>query len=197
MKRRCQQIFWWQVGGQRKRSDLQIILPECRLHQIKLVGKWLHTCHLMKKKTVDLFGLAEIGINPKFPQVTEEISQIARCNWLHAVTNLTNTKQEQQGLSQRGGTSIITTNHWVSRIVEQVHDTKLGRWTYHILRGSHNHRVVFVSAYCVGQHTVSGPTTAATQQWASLMKDGQKNPNPRRQFMVDLTRQLHTWMDKG
>ncbi len=109
--------------------------------------KWVHTCALMKTKSVDLFGLAEIGINPCFPQATEEISQIARRNWMHAVTNLTNTHQEQRGLAQRGGTSLTTTNHWVSQVVERGHDKKLGRWTYHILCGRNNHRVVFVLAY--------------------------------------------------
>ena len=76
--------------------------------------KWLHACNSLKKKDVDLFGMAEIGINPRFPQATEEISQIARRTWTHAVTTITNTAHDQHGLAQRGGTSLTTTSHWVS-----------------------------------------------------------------------------------
>ncbi len=140
--------------------------------------KWLHTCTLIKKKEVDLFGIAKIGINPKFPQATEEVSQIAHHNWTHAITTLTNTQQDQRGLPQRGGTSMATTKHWISRVVEKCQDNKLGRWTYHVLRGKNKHQVVFVSAYRICQHRVSGPTTAATQQWLSLVKDGHGDPNP-------------------
>ncbi len=141
-------------------------------------AKWLSACHLMKKKKVDLFGFAEIGINPTFPGAVEDICQIARKNWMHATTTLHNTKQTQHGLAQRGGTSITTTQHWVSRIVERGRDEILGRWCYHILRGKGKHRVVFVSAYRVVQTSVAGPTTAATQQWAALIKEGHQDPNP-------------------
>ena len=80
----------------------------------------------MKIEQVDLFGLVEIGINPSFPGTTEEICQIFRKNWTHAVTTLTNTKQNQQGLAQYGGASITTTRHWVSRVVERGHDKNWG-----------------------------------------------------------------------
>ncbi len=101
----------------------------------------------MKQKEVDIFGLAEIGINPQYPQATEEVSQIARHTWTHAVTTLTNTRLEQRELSQRGGTSMTTTGQWVSRVVEHGMDKKLGRWTYHVLCGRGSHHIVFVSAY--------------------------------------------------
>ncbi len=45
----------------------------------------------MRAKEVDIFGLAEINVNPRHPGLAEDVTQIAKRNWTHATTTLANT----------------------------------------------------------------------------------------------------------
>ena len=174
-----------------KASDsLQIYFQNANLIRSDRMEKWLDACVTMQAKEVDLFGFAEINVNPRHPGLTEEVNQIAKRNWTHASTTLTNTSTDCRTWAQQGVTSLTTTRKWISRLVENGHDEKLGRWSYHILRGSNNQRTVFVSGYQVCQSTVAGPLTAASQQWSLLKQAGVINPNPRKQFFLDLATQI-------
>ena len=82
----------------------------------------------------------------------------------------------------------------VSWLVEWGQDTKLGRWTYHILCRKGTQKVLFVSGYRVCQTAVAGPLTAATQQWSLLKKAGIQYPNPRKQFFTNLAVQVKKWI---
>ncbi len=159
--------------------------------------KWLHACVCMRAKEVDIFGLAEINVNPRHPGLTEEIAQIAKRNWTHATTTLANTDADCRAWAQQGGTCMTTTRKWISRLVESGRDAKLGRWSYHILRGQDNRKTVFVSGYRVCQANVAGPLTAASQQWSILKKAGVDRPNPRKQFFSDLSVQVKKWTSKN
>ena len=159
--------------------------------------KWLDACVTMRGKDVDLFGLAEINVNPRHPGLSEQVSQIAKRNWSHANTILTNTDTDCRAWAQQGGTSITTTRKWTSRLVERGCDSKLGRWCYHVLRGRQNQKTVFISGYQVCQSNVAGPLTAASQQWSILKQSGISNPNPRNQFFTDLATQIKQWLGKN
>ncbi len=42
------------------------------------IEKWLDACLCMLSKEVDIFGLAEMNVNPCHPGLTEEVPQIAK-----------------------------------------------------------------------------------------------------------------------
>ncbi len=171
-------------------ETLRIYFQNAKSIRSDRMEKWLHACVCMQAKEVDIFGLPKINVNPHHPGLTEEINQIAKQNWTHATTTLTNTDTDCRAWAQQGGTCVTTTRRWISRLVESGQDDKLGRWSYHILRGKDNQKTVFVSGYRVCQATVAGPLTAALQQWSLMKKSGVENPNPRKQFFSDLRVQV-------
>ncbi len=130
--------------------------------------KWLDDCVCMRAKEVDIFGLVEINVNLRHPGLTEKVGQIAKRNWTHAYTTLANAEADCRVWAQQGGTSVTTTRRWVSRLVERRQDSKLGRWTYPVLRGKGTQKVVLISGYQVCQANMAGPLTAASQQWYLL-----------------------------
>ena len=79
---------------------------------------------------------------------------------------------------------------WGSRVSEVYQDkTGLGRWSVIIVKGKGTNKVAIITAYRVGtkSHKSTGAKTATPQQWTVLRAKGVSNPNPRQQFIDDLT----------
>ncbi len=115
-------------------DTLRVYFQNANSIRSERMEKWLDACVCMRAKEVDIFGLAEINVNPRHPGLTEEISLIAKRNWTHASTTLVNSDTDCCAWAQQGGTSITATRKWISHLVEKGQDGKLGRWLYHILR---------------------------------------------------------------
>ena len=60
-----------------KSSDtLRVYFQNANSIRSKRMEKWLHTCVCMRAKEVDIFGLAEINVNPRHPGLTEAWVQL-------------------------------------------------------------------------------------------------------------------------
>jgi hypothetical protein len=85
-------------------------------------------------------------------------------------------------------------NNWTSRILEKGSDPYgLGRWSFFILQGKGKVEIAIITAYqvCSATLTSLGPTTYARQQERLLSNNLREadiltQPNPRRQFILDL-----------
>ena len=57
-----------------------------------------------------------------------------------------------------------------------------------------------VTAYRVGKNRTletAGPRTVYAQEWYNLRTKGHKNPNPRKQFIRDIKKQINQWTEQG
>ena len=88
-----------------------------------------------------------------------------------------------------GGSAILATGNLTGRILATFTDDALGRWSSIRIRGNQGVHVLIVTAYMVCKTSISstGPTTAFRQQYSILRAQGIQNPNPRQQFINDLS----------
>ena len=91
-------------------------------------------------------------------------------------------------------------DHWTRRVVEKGEDPwGLARWTFQILAGKKDKRVLVVDGYCVCSSTEStaGELTAWKQQFNILRERMKGKINPRRQFVIDLQSWLMVYIQQG
>ena len=79
------------ISGTKSPETLRFFFQNANSIRSERMEKWLHTCVCMRAKEVDIFGLAEINVNPRHPGLAEDVTQIAKRNWTHATTTLANT----------------------------------------------------------------------------------------------------------
>ncbi len=138
--------------------------------------------------------LPETNTNWGHRQAHSIMQNLLRKTWKHSSYSTSYTMEAFDSINQPGGTLQIITNNWVSRILEKGTDPYgLGRWTYTIMRGAHNRKVVIITAYrvCIQSVTSAGLTTATAQQYRELSKKTREHNigedlKPRKQFIMDL-----------
>ena len=94
-----------------------------------------------------------------------------------------------------GGTAQILKGDWTARVNGILQDPScMGRWCGTKLRLKHNRCLYIITAYRVCDQSLSqvGMETAFGQQHYMLLSDGIPHPNPRRQFIEDLTKYVKT-----
>ena len=79
----------------------------------------------------------------------------------------------------------------------EVDSTKMGRWSCVNLRGKQEKIVIVYSAYRVPQDSLPGPFTAYAQQYNHLQESDDPDPRPRRQFLVDLIKEIKAKQSTG
>jgi len=91
---------------------------------------------------------------------------------------------------QPGGTLTAAGGSHVGRILESGEDSNgLGRWSWITLEGK-NTNLYVATAYRVQQENLEGTKTSFAQQKKLLRKKGVENPNPRKQWLTDLSKQI-------
>ena len=100
---------------------------------------------------------------------------------------------------QPGGTCSILIDKMVGRHHSSTNDTTLGRWSITNLSMRSNQQLTVICCYQVCKQTISstGPKTAFSQQWSLLKRQGIQNPQPRKQFYVDLDKLLNKLTSQG
>ena len=73
----------------------------------------------------------------------------------------------------------------------------MGRWSCVNLRGKNEKIISVYSAYRVPQDSLPGPYTAYAQQYNHLHDANDPDPRPRRQFIVDLKKEIKDKMATG
>jgi hypothetical protein len=99
-----------------------------------------------------------------------------------------------------GGTCTCVTGPWATRIMDRGCDPScMGRWSFVTLIGRYNRKLTIVTAYRVHNTTIgcAGPWTSYRQQWLALRASGHEQPNPRLQFIKDMTNFIQARQDQG
>jgi len=93
---------------------------------------------------------------------------------------------------------MLALGKWASRVIDQGRDKNLGWWLYLELVGQYGKRIILISAYRIfAQEFDATSNTATAQQTRILQQLGNTNPNPQKQFIRDLIRQLQEWCNAG
>ena len=108
--------------------------------------------------------------------------------WKHSATSFSTIDMESSSDYMTGGTLTATVDKWSSRVFKKDADPSgMGRWSYQTLVGKQNTKVTIITGYrCI--RNISGESSAWNQQ-AIFLKDRKsvRSPNPRKQFIKDLT----------
>ena len=159
---------------------------------------WWHLAmNEMNDRKVGVFGFAETNIAWD-EQTRQKCKQITNRVYKRASINLANVRPWPRRY-QPGGTCIGVTGKWSTRILEQGQDKSgMARWAY-VTLGGKDTKLTIISAYRVCQKQIAGTgsSTAYMQQWSKLRKMGHTNPNPRNQFIEDMSRQINEWKSEG
>lgn len=149
----------------------------------------------------DVIGLAETNRN--WTRVDDTVNPIKHT--MNALLGLRTTRLEtahckedfNTNITQRGGVAQIILRKVSGRIKSQGKDP-LGRWCWQELHLDGTRTLVLITAYRVcTPNTTDKETTTWSQQWRKLRAAGIDNPNPRRQFLQDLTEYLQSLRDDG
>eukprot|EP00957_Ditylum_brightwellii_P177718 13537686-Ditylum_brightwellii.AAC.1 len=96
-----------------------------------------------------------------------------------------------------GGTMIAALGKITGKIIESGNNPhRLGRWTYICTTGKYRRKIYILSAYRVTK-TEDGTNTAKVQQYIILKKRGVAKPDPRKQFMEDMTKEVQRMKREG
>jgi hypothetical protein len=149
--------------------------------------------------------LAETNTNWSLPLAHSKFNTMIKKTWRHCTYQTSHLPDDFQDIKQPGGTTMLLTNNWTSRLIEKGEDPfGLGRWSYMILRGKESTKIAIISAYIVCTQSISsaGPTTSTTQQFRKLSKtlreiNDPHTPQPRLQFILDLQAWLQHLVQTG
>ena len=164
------------------------------------MGKWNEVLEFTKKNQIATFGLAETNIEWQDNEITSRIR--ARTRRYHRTAKIA-TSTASIRFKQRykpGGTCTVTTNKWTGRATGQVNDKSgQGRWSGIEHRTKGDKTIIIITGYRVSQKSIDqvGATTAYAQQWAVARQAGATNPEPRSQFITDLTKEIKEWRQQG
>eukprot|EP00957_Ditylum_brightwellii_P157463 11984123-Ditylum_brightwellii.AAC.1 len=74
----------------------------------------------------------------------------------------------------------------------------MGRWSWVMLQGKKKRLVTCIAVYRVCKNILAnaGPSTCWMQQLRQLKKQGISKPDPRKQFLIDLSKFMNELQDK-
>jgi hypothetical protein len=154
--------------------------------------------HTLSEFKVDIFGAAETNLD-----WTPQSKQIARnmCQSVYKNATITTSSSNDHGKTeyQPGGTLTVVTGKWTGRCSHQVTDKSgMGRWSGQVLQKSDNQLLYVVTAYRpVEVSSVTDSHTFYHQNWTILRNTGHQDPNPPKQFYLDLSAEVDNWQSQG
>ena len=172
-------FYFQNVNGLRLADDGSDILDA--FHQMETIG-------------ADVFGFAETKLDCRNQSIGSLIHRQKKKIWAHCKVVSSSSILPWHSTSKPGGVMLGITGPMVGRIRNTL-DDDLGRWTGLDLLGRDGRNLLIICAYQVPQRGGSaGAFTAYTQQASLLRLKGVNNPNPRRQFVRDLTTLLRPYV---
>lgn len=152
----------------------------------------------MSDVSTDIFLLSETNLDWRSYQVYKSLSQHRRSLFQHSKQVTASSSIRFSTPYQPGGVATILKDHTVGRFHSSLSDD-LGRWTIVNLSIRNSTVLSIVTCYqvCAQRPQNAGPKTAFMQQWTSLRNNDTTSPNPRKQFIKDLDRQLEILQEQG
>ena len=103
-------------------------------------------------------------------------------------------------LYKPGGVGMIIDGKWSGRTTERGRDWRsLGRWVTTTIKGKNDKKLTIFTCYkCPDMNLKhAGYTTVYMQQYTLLREQGEKNPNPGREFYKDLKNSVSEYIAEG
>jgi exonuclease III len=147
--------------------------------------------HSAAASHIAILGLAETNVPWHDKAVTGKVRSRMRQCW-EASKMATSSATEATGDTeyQPGGTALFVHGDWTGRVIDSTEDShNMGRWSTVRLQGSEGKKLAIICGYRVVNTDMqrAGPSTAYFQQWAKLRAEGNEQPDPRKQFLTDLS----------
>jgi hypothetical protein len=158
--------------------------------RIKTFDKWMATVVRMFDLQCDLVGLNETCTNWKLHTIKQRCLRILQTIFKNSSIIVSTNPVTSDTPYLPGGTATVSLGVWNSKILQKLYDpTNMGRWTGASYSLSDTGRLHSITAYRVCPNTLSIKNSLSTfsQQSFLLKQKGIINPDPRTQFLVDLT----------
>lgn len=156
--------------------------------------KWKEVLSELFRNEVDVAGLVETNINWT-PIRSRQANILLRKQFGNGTMINATSDEPSSSVYKQGGTSLLLTGNIIGAIDHGGTDQRgLGRWSYCIIHGRNNIKVVIITAYRICQDTLTtGIHTAYSQQYRILRRQNVLNPNPKKIFDHDLAAQIKQW----
>ena len=156
-------------------------------------NKWKEIVDMLHQHDVDVAGFVETNINWS-PTNCSTARSILRTRNKNSVMNATNSDDPTTSMYQPGGMNLILQNNIIGAIDSNGNDDRgLGRWSFSVINGKQQHKLVLITAYRLAHDTIPGDDTIYAQQYRLLRRQRLHNPKPKKIFDDDLCKQLHRW----
>ena len=110
-------------------------------------NKWKEIVDMCHHHSIDVAGLVETNINWS-PSNCHTAQSILRIRNRNSVLKTTNSDDLTMSNFQPGGMSLILQNNIIGAIDSNGNDERgLGRWTYSIINGKHQQKLVMIKVY--------------------------------------------------
>ena len=162
--------------------------------------RWQHIVQtIFETYNTDIGGLCETGINWKNPTLKNKL-QTSSKTILKTQINLQHSRNNAHSPATNflpGGTLHITKGNWIGRSVSHLVDPQsMGRWSGTRYRTKSDHSLYVLTAYrpCPSpHHSLAQSNSTYAQQYFMIQDTGESSPDPRAQFITDLTQYIQSW----
>jgi hypothetical protein len=172
-------------------------------HGISAYRDFLDLCEMLqsfKEVEVDALCFPEINLDLLKPDVRKRCEDIWNDFFGTSLLVGSTSNLHARNAYKPGGTFTGIMHSLCGRYQTSGSDPHgLGRWSFVQLYGKDGKSLVMITAYrvCNGDISSSGTSTAFHQQWHILRLAGKLRPNPRKQFITDLTIEIKKWQQAG
>jgi hypothetical protein len=157
-------------------------------------GKWASIIEQIKSLQCDIICLSETCINWRSKFIKQQYHQFLSATFKNSSLIVSTIPTTHDRLYLPGGTATVTVGSWNSKIEQQLFDSmNMGRWTGAAYKISTDSRLFVITGYRVCESKVTADKSLSTyaQQYTMLIEKGIEEPNPRKQFCLDLIAFIH------
>lgn len=147
-------------------------------------------CHQIQKYNISIICFQEVNLNLLDYNIRQSIEAVFNQYFVNKVY-CSNTPLQAPTHWKPGGIMTVVVNEIVHSVITSQAD-ELGRWCQITIATKHGQPITLYNVYNTINNTVARarPSTIWMQQWKLLRLAGILNPNPRKQFIIDLSKQI-------
>ena len=152
----------------------------------------------MEELEIDIMGMAETNRPWLKQQKALYDAHMMKCFRTSRTIYTAAPAQDHQVRYQPGG-NLLSVNGEVTARIDGRGSDALGRFCYYTFAGKRDEGVLVIVAYRVCQEVgnTTGPYTAFNQQYIALRNAGQREPNPRKQILMDIEKLIKEHRARG
>ena len=155
----------------------------------------------MREIEASFFGWAETNTNWNQEDAQAEYREKASRVFQMNKTVFSSSDVPSTSKYKPGGTAMTLTVKWCGRAQSGAgkDPSGMGRWSYMVLEGKNGKELLVITAYRVSQVSMPqhGEGTTYHQEHMIMSKTGNINPNPRKQFILDMIKFIQDHQGRG